>query len=29
MSLAEDPQRVRAEFETVIARLLAGLRPLT
>jgi AcrR family transcriptional regulator len=29
MSLAEDPQRVRAEFETVIARLLAGLRPST
>jgi len=28
MSIAEDPQRVRAEFELVIARLLQGLRPL-
>lgn len=28
MSIADDPQRVRAEFEEVIARLLAGLRPL-
>jgi AcrR family transcriptional regulator len=28
MSVAVDPQRVRAEFEQVIARLLRGLRPL-
>jgi AcrR family transcriptional regulator len=27
MSVADDPQRVRAEFEHVIARLLEGLRP--
>jgi AcrR family transcriptional regulator len=27
MSIAEDPQRVRAEFEQVITRLLVGLRP--
>ncbi|HEY2207212.1 MAG TPA: TetR/AcrR family transcriptional regulator [Pseudonocardia sp.] len=27
MSVAEDPARVRAEFEQVIARLLQGLRP--
>jgi AcrR family transcriptional regulator len=26
-SVADDPQQVRAEFEQVIARLLAGLRP--
>ena len=28
MSVADDPQRVRAEFEEVIARLLTGLRPV-
>ncbi|WP_051580111.1 TetR/AcrR family transcriptional regulator [Pseudonocardia acaciae] len=28
MSVAVDPQRVRAEFEQVIARLMQGLRPL-
>lgn len=28
MSVAVDPQRVRAEFEQVITRLLGGLRPL-
>jgi AcrR family transcriptional regulator len=27
MSVADDPQRVRTEFEQVIARLLTGLRP--
>jgi AcrR family transcriptional regulator len=27
MSVADDPERVRAEFEQVIARLLDGLRP--
>jgi len=27
MSVAPDPERVRAEFEQVIARLLEGLRP--
>jgi AcrR family transcriptional regulator len=28
MSVAGDPQRVRAEFEQVIARIVEGLRPL-
>jgi hypothetical protein len=27
MSVADDPVRVRAEFELVIARVLRGLRP--